>query len=116
MSSQRMANPKMSEQAIPRTIRSSAKSAAARFSCPEDVLAAAIEGLAGCEETVLSETVCGGILDPTEVVEWVDRSKRLLRFRVDEAELRRNDMVAAHQRNRNPFVDDPSLADSINDF
>ena len=58
------------------------------FSCPEDVLEAAVEGLAGCDETVLSETVCGGILDPNQVVEWVDRTKRLLRFRVDQAELR----------------------------
>ena len=58
------------------------------FVCPEDVLEAAVEGLAGCDETVLSETVCGGILDPNEVVEWVDRTKRLLRFRVDPAELR----------------------------
>lgn len=58
------------------------------FTCPEDVLEEAIEGLAGCDETVLSETVCGGILDPNLVVEWVDRAKRLLRFRVDPAELR----------------------------
>jgi serine O-acetyltransferase len=58
------------------------------FSCPEDVLEAAVEGLAGCEETVLSETVCGGILDPNEVISWVDPTKRLLRFRVDPAELR----------------------------
>ena len=58
------------------------------FFCPEDVLEAAVEGLAGCEETVLSETVCGGIIDPNEVVNWVDPTKRLLRFRVDPAELR----------------------------
>ncbi len=58
------------------------------FSCPEDVLEAAVEGLAGCEETVLSETVCGGILDPNQVVAWIDPTKRLLRFRVDPAELR----------------------------
>jgi serine O-acetyltransferase len=58
------------------------------FSCPEDVLEAAVEGLAGCEETVLSETVCGGILDPNQVVQWIDPTKRLLRFRVDPAELR----------------------------
>ena len=58
------------------------------FSCPEDVLEAAVEGLAGCEETALSETVCGGILDPNQVVAWVDPTKRLLRFRVDPAELR----------------------------
>jgi serine O-acetyltransferase len=44
--------------------------------------------LAGCDETVLSETVCGGILDPNEVVNWIDPTKRLLRFRVDPAELR----------------------------
>ncbi len=58
------------------------------FVCPKEVLEAAVEGLAGCEETVLSETVCGGILDPNEVVSWVDPTKRLLRFRVDPAELR----------------------------
>lgn len=58
------------------------------FVCPEDVIEAAVEGLAGCDETVLSETVCGGILDPNEVVCWVDRTKRLLRFRVDPEELR----------------------------
>ena len=58
------------------------------FVCPEEVIEAAVEGLAGCDETVLSETVCGGILDPGEVVCWVDRTKRLLRFRVDPAELR----------------------------
>jgi len=68
-----------------RTIRSDPPGS---FSCPEDVLEAAIEGLAGCDETVLSETVCGGILDPNLAVEWVDRTKRLLRFRVDPAELR----------------------------
>jgi serine O-acetyltransferase len=78
----------MSSQSMPRPIRSSATTASGPFSCPEDVLSAAIEGLAGCEDTVLSETVCGGILDPNEVVQWVDRAKRLLRFRVDEAELR----------------------------
>jgi len=64
-----------------------AGSADAPFQCPEDVLEAAIEGLAGCEGTVLSQTVCGGIVDPDEVVAWVDRAKQLLRFRVDRAEL-----------------------------
>jgi serine O-acetyltransferase len=64
------------------------KTADEPFSCPEDVLEAAVEGLAGCDETVLSETVCGGILDPNEVVNWIDPTKRLLRFRVDPAELR----------------------------
>ena len=68
-----------------RTIRNDSPGS---FTCPEDVLEEAIEGLAGCDETVLSETVCGGILDPNLVVEWVDRAKRLLRFRVDPDELR----------------------------
>jgi hypothetical protein len=58
------------------------------FVCPDEVLEAAVEGLAGCEETILSETVCGGILDPSEVTRWVDSTNRLLRFRVDPAELR----------------------------
>lgn len=82
-----MASNPTSRAASPRlrTIRSESPGA---FACPEDVLEAAIEGLAGCDETVLSETVCGGILDPNAVVEWVDRAKRLLRFRVDPAELR----------------------------
>ena len=75
-------------QSLQRARADSAGAGSEPFTCPEEVLAAAIEGLAGCEDTVLSETVCGGILDPNEVVDWVDRTKRLLRFRVDEAELR----------------------------
>ena len=77
----------MASDPMPRPTRRSSD-ASRGFVCPEDVLEAAVEGLAGCEETVLSETVCGGILDPNEVVAWVDRAKRLLRFRVDPAELR----------------------------
>ncbi|MFK7896479.1 MAG: serine O-acetyltransferase EpsC [Myxococcota bacterium] len=65
------------------------------FVCPADVLEEAVEGLAGCEETVLSETVCGGILDPNEVIVWLDRAARLLRFRVDPAELRSEVPVVA---------------------
>jgi len=58
------------------------------FACPDDVLESVVEGLADCEGTSLSATVCGGILDPNEVVVWIDRAKQLLRFRVDRAELR----------------------------
>lgn len=65
------------------------------FVCPPEVLEEAVEGLAGCEETVLSETVCGGILDPNEVIVWLDRAARLLRFRVDPAELRSEVPVVA---------------------
>jgi len=82
----------MASNPMPRSMRKAGVSSGSgtdeAFSCPEDVLEAAVEGLAGCDETVLSETVCGGILDPGEVVSWVDRTKRLLRFRVDPAELR----------------------------
>jgi serine O-acetyltransferase len=78
----------MSSTSMPRSVRSNGSVSGGQFTCPEDVLNEAIEGLAGCDDTVLSETVCGGILDPNEVVHWVDRTKRLLRFRVDEAEIR----------------------------
>lgn len=75
-------------KAVSAPVRTLRPESGGTFSCPEDVLEAAVEGLAGCDETVLSETVCGGILDPNQVVEWVDRTKRLLRFRVDPSELR----------------------------
>ena len=82
----------MASNPMPRSMRragdAQTPSGDAGFVCPEEVLEAAVEGLAGCEETVLSETVCGGILDPNEVTAWVDRIKRLLRFRVDPAEIR----------------------------
>jgi serine O-acetyltransferase len=80
----------MTSDPLPRMMRkaNSATVPSEGFSCPADVIEATVEGLAGCDETVLSETVCGGILDPNEVVGWVDRAKRLLRFRVDPAELR----------------------------
>jgi len=58
------------------------------FTCPDTVLEAAIEGLGGCAETSLSQAVCRGILDPEEAVQWVDRTKALLRYRVDRSELR----------------------------
>jgi len=89
----------MASNPMPRSMRKagagSESGTGEAFSCPEDVLEATVEGLAGCDETVLSETVCGGILDPGEVVSWVDRTKRLLRFRVDPAELRSEVPVVA---------------------
>ncbi len=81
----------MASSAMPRTMRTAdgkRSNTSESFVCPPDVLEAAVEGLAGCEETVLSETVCGGILEPNEVIVWLDRATRLLRFRVDPAELR----------------------------
>lgn len=35
---------------------------------------------------------------------------------VDAAEVARNDAIERYQRNRNPFVDDPTLANDISDF
>lgn len=35
---------------------------------------------------------------------------------VDQKELRRNDAISRLQKKRNPFIDDPSLVDRINDF
>jgi len=35
---------------------------------------------------------------------------------VDADELRRNDTISRYQHNRNPFVDQPSLADRVSDF
>jgi serine O-acetyltransferase len=86
------------------------------FSCPADVLEAAVEGLAGCEETVLSETVCGGILDPNEVVSWVDSTKRLLRFRVDPDELRSEVPAVAdalHRLLKQVELPEPTNADEL---
>jgi serine O-acetyltransferase len=92
----------MASNAMPRSMRRAgaaeavSKRADEPFSCPQDVLDAAVEGLAACEETVLSETVCGGILDPDQVVAWVDSTKHLLRFRVDPAVLRSELPVVAN--------------------
>lgn len=36
--------------------------------------------------------------------------------KVDAAEVQRNDSIETYQQNRNPFVDDPTLADRIADF
>lgn len=35
---------------------------------------------------------------------------------VDDAELKRNEVVSSHQGNRNPFIDMPELADMIDNF
>lgn len=79
----------MASNPMPRSMRKAGSGESTEpFTCPDDVLEAAVEGLAGCEETILSETVCGGILDPNEVISWIGSTNRLLRFRVDPAELR----------------------------
>ncbi len=48
---------------------------------------------------------------------WTDRVEMFLEWNrqdpPDAAELRRNGLVEAFQGNRNPFIDDPSLADQV---
>ena len=56
--------------------------------CPPEVIEAAVEGLSGCTDNALSQAVCQGIVDPQRVVDWTDRTERLLRFQFDRAELR----------------------------
>ncbi|MFO0689002.1 MAG: serine O-acetyltransferase EpsC [Myxococcota bacterium] len=89
---------------------------AARFVVPAEVLDEVVDGLAGCEGTVLSETVCGGILDPNEVEVWVDRATRLLRFRVDPEELRSEVPAVAdglHQLMLQVTLPEPSTPDAL---
>jgi len=56
---------------------------------PEDVLARTVVGLTGCGgESAHSKAVCRGIIDPDEVIAWVDRTERLIRFKGEQEELR----------------------------
>jgi serine O-acetyltransferase len=110
----------MASNPMPRSMRRAGEASSVAgdepFSCPEDVLEAAVEGLGGCEETVLSETVCGGILDPNEVVSWIDATKRLLRFRVDPAELRSEVPAVAdglYQLFRQVDLPEPATAEEL---
>ncbi len=59
------------------------------WTCPDEVVEAAVRELSGCAEDALSQAVCRGIVDPEEVVAWTDRTERLLRFQFDREELRR---------------------------
>jgi len=65
--------------------------------CPPDLIEAAVEGLSGCTDNALSQAVCRGIVDPQEVVDWTNRTERLLRFQFDRAELR-SEIPAVAQR------------------
>lgn len=47
-----------------------------------------IEALAECHEDALSKAACGGLLDPTEVTDWVVRTQRLVLFERDRSVLR----------------------------
>jgi serine O-acetyltransferase len=65
--------------------------------CPPDVIEEAVRGLSGCSEDPLAQAVCRGIVDPQRVVEWVDRTERLLRFQFDRSELRAEIPVVAEK-------------------
>jgi serine O-acetyltransferase len=65
--------------------------------CPPDVIEEAVRGLSGCSEHALAQAACRGIVDPQRVVEWVDRTERLLRFQFDRSELRAEIPVVAEK-------------------
>jgi len=65
--------------------------------CPPDIVEEAVRGLSGCSEHALAQAACRGIIDPQRVVEWVDRTERLLRFQFDRAELRAEIPVVAEK-------------------
>ena len=52
--------------------------------------------LSGCCYFALSQAVCLGIVDPQRVVDWTNRTERLLRFQFDRAELRSEIPAVAH--------------------
>ena len=56
--------------------------------CSPEVIEEAVRGLSGCSDNALSQAVCRGIVDPQRVVDWTNRTERLLRFQFDRAELR----------------------------
>ncbi len=65
--------------------------------CSPDVIEEAVRGLSGCSENALSQAVCRGIVDPQKVVDWANRTERLLRFQFDRSELRSEIPVVAER-------------------
>jgi len=63
--------------------------------CPLEVIDEAVRGLSGCSDDALAQAACRGIVDPQRVVEWVDRTERLIRFQFDRSELRAEIPVVA---------------------
>jgi serine O-acetyltransferase len=78
--------------------------------CPPDVIEEAVRGLSGCSEAPLAQAICRGIVDPQRVVDWVDRTERLLRFQFDRSELRAEIPVVAERLAE--LLRDVSLPDS----
>ncbi len=70
---------------------------AAGEGCPPDIIEEAVRGLSGCSENALSQAICRGIVDPQKVVDWANRTERLLRFQFDRSELRSEIPVVAER-------------------
>jgi len=64
--------------------------------CSPEIIEEAVRGLSGCSDNALSQAVCRGIVDPQRVVDWTNRTERLLRFQFDRAELRSEIPAVAH--------------------
>jgi serine O-acetyltransferase len=94
-----------SEKNLPLPGRSASNGSRARLAggpasgegCSPERIEEAVRGLSGCSENALSQAVCRGIVDPQKVVDWVNRTERLLRFQFDRAELRSEIPVVAEQ-------------------
>ena len=94
-----------SEKNLPLPGRSASEGSRARLAggpargegCSPELIEEAVRGLSGCSENALSQAVCRGIVDPQKVVDWVNRTERLLRFQFDRAELRSEIPVVAEQ-------------------
>jgi serine O-acetyltransferase len=55
---------------------------------PGDFYEQIAKGLAECSEDALSQAACGGMIDPDQVIEWVERAVRLILYQRDRAALR----------------------------
>jgi len=55
---------------------------------PGDFYERIAKGLAECSEDALSQAACGGMIDPDQVIEWVEGAVRLILYQRDRAALR----------------------------
>jgi serine O-acetyltransferase len=83
------------ERVDPRRRAKRVRGSVARGVCAPEAVERAVLDLSGCKGDALSQAACRGIIDPQEVVAWVDRTERLLRFQFDREELRAEIPVVA---------------------
>ncbi len=55
---------------------------------PGELVEKVAKELSECSEDALSQAACGGIIDPDQVVDWVERAVRLILYQRDRAALR----------------------------